>query len=380
MHRSRIAIMCAAALIMPVLGACQPTPAATSTPTRTPSGAVLPPTATTAPAGSTPATSTNTGIVGPHEYPPNVNPLTGLVVADPAVLQRSPLAIKVSNNNPSRPQSGLSFADLVFEHYAEGGETRFTVIIYSQTPERVGSVRSGRLLDVELIPMFDAILSASGFSGGTLTRLSSKPWGSRHLSGPEVGAPSLVRIALEDVAVEDTQFAIPSALWTLATEKNINNPPDLTPGLAFSGTVPSGGTPASQIIFEYGLSWTKVEWQYDPASGKYLRTLGGESHMDRLNEQQLAFDNVLAVGANHVKADYVEDGFSGELSTEIQVWGDGPATLFRDGQRIEGHWSRLDPEQMLQFTDLNGNVLYLKPGNTWFQMLPLGFDKMFVTP
>jgi hypothetical protein len=336
------------------------------------------PTATPAQAAAT-APPVDTGVIGPNEYPPNVNPLTGLVVADPAVLQHSPLAIKISNNNTSRPQSGLSFADLVFEHYAEGGETRFTGIFYSQSPERVGSVRSGRLIDVELIPMFDAVLSASGFSGGTLTRLGSKPWGSRNLSGPEVGDPGLVRLTLSDVAVEDTLFAVPSGLWTLATEQNINNPPDLTPGLAFSGSVPAGGTPAGHITFEYGLSWTKVDWQYDPATGKYLRTLGGVPHVDKLTEQQLAFDNVLAVGANHVKADYVEDGFSGELSTEIQLWGEGPATLFRDGQRIEGHWSRLDPEQMLQFTDVNGNILYLKPGTTWFQMLPLGFDKMFVT-
>jgi hypothetical protein len=379
MHRSSLALICAAVLIAPVLGACQPTPAATPTPTRTPSGAVVPPAATTAPAGSTPAPVIDTGNIGPNEYPPNVNPLTGLVVPDPAVLQRSPLAIKVSNNNPSRPQSGLSFADLVFEHYAEGGETRYTAIIYSQTPERVGSVRSGRLIDVELIPMFDAILSASGFSGGTLSRLTSKPWGTRNLSGPEIGAPSLVRLDLKDVGVEDTEFAVPSALWALATQKNINNPPDLTPGMAFNSKVPAGGTPATMITFEYGLSWTKVEWQYDPATGKYLRTLYGEPHVDKLTDQQLAFDNVLAVGANHVQADYVEDGFSGELSTEIQVWGEGPATLFRNGQRIEGHWSRLDPEQMLQFTDLNGNILYLKPGTTWFEMLPLGFDKMFVT-
>jgi hypothetical protein len=52
--------------------------------------------------------------------------------------------------------------------------------------------------------------------------------------------------------------------------------------------------------------------------------------------------------------------------------------VFRDGQRFEGRWSRLDPEQMMAFTDLNGNTMYLKPGQTWFEMVPLGFDQLFV--
>jgi hypothetical protein len=69
----------------------------------------------------------------------------------------------------------------------------------------------------------------------------------------------------------------------------------------------------------------------------------------------------------------------GANSIEIQIWGEGPATIFRDGQRFEGHWQRSDPGHMLTFTDLEGNPLPLSPGNTWFQLVPLGFDKLYVT-
>ena len=41
-------------------------------------------------------TSTAEALVGPHSYPPDVNPLTGLPVANATVLQRRPIAIKVS--------------------------------------------------------------------------------------------------------------------------------------------------------------------------------------------------------------------------------------------------------------------------------------------
>lgn len=368
-------------ILLFMLTACQPQPGATPTPTRTPGPVDIQPAVTTPTvAAATQAPAAQPVSVGPNEYPPGINPLTGLMVDDPNVLQRRPLAIKVSNNQPSRPQSGLSFADLVFEHYAEGGETRFTALFYSQAPEHVGSIRSGRLIDLEIVPMFDAILATSGYSGGTLTRVESRPWNDRNLSAPFIGPPAIVRLDLPNTAVENTQFAVPLEIWNLATQRNLNQPPALAPGFAFNITPPAGGTPASHITFDYGLSWTKVDWQYDPAAGVYLRSLGGTPHVDKLTEQQLGFENVLAVGAMHVKADYVEDGFSGERSTEIQIWGTGPATLFRDGQRIEGTWTRNDPEQMLQFTDASGNVLTFKPGQTWVEFVPIGFDKMIVTP
>ena len=34
---------------------------------------------------------------------------------------------------------------------------------------------------------------------------------------------------------------------------------------------------------------------------------------------------------------------------------------------------------MLTFTDLEGNPLPLGMGNTWFELVPLGFDKLYVT-
>ena len=60
----------------------------------------------------------------------------------------------------------------------------------------------------------------------------------------------------------------------------------------------------------------------------------------------------------------------GHYSIEIQVWGEGPATLFRDGLRYEGRWQRNDSKNMLTFTDLDGNVLPFKPGNTWVEVVP----------
>ncbi|MEM7014129.1 MAG: DUF3048 domain-containing protein, partial [Verrucomicrobiota bacterium] len=92
---------------------------------------------------------------------------------DPARLQRRPLAVKISNSPPSfvRPQSGLNDADIVFEHITEGNLTRFTLIVYGDDPEKVGPIRSARLVDVELPAMYDAALVYSGASTGVSNKL-----------------------------------------------------------------------------------------------------------------------------------------------------------------------------------------------------------------
>ena len=116
-------------------------------------------------------------LLGPLTYPANINPLSGMLVSDPAVLQRKPLAIKISNfPRYVRPQAGLAAADMVWEHYSEGGTSRYTAIFLGAAAERIGPVRSARLIDTTLVDMVNSALVASGTSKGTMRRLAPKPW------------------------------------------------------------------------------------------------------------------------------------------------------------------------------------------------------------
>lgn len=95
---------------------------------------------------------------GPADYPYNINPLTGLAVADPAILERRPMVVKITNYPRSvRPQSGLSRADIVYEYYMERGIPRFIAIFYGQDAEYVGPVRSGRFFDEHIFKMYDGV-------------------------------------------------------------------------------------------------------------------------------------------------------------------------------------------------------------------------------
>ncbi len=117
-----------------------------------------------------------------------------------------------------------------------------------------------------------------------------------------------------------------------------------------------------------------AEWTFDAELGHYRRTILGQPHNDALTGQQLTAANVIIVYANHVETDILEDLVGGgHYSIEIQIWGEGPAQILRDGRIFTGRWKRLARNDMLAFFHQNGGPLPLKPGNSWFQIVPLDF-------
>jgi hypothetical protein len=396
------------------LGGCGGQPAATPTPTKTPKPpdtATPLPTATSIPSPTFTAIPTATPLPSPtateeaseHNNPgetptstitptptpsielidpstdPNINPLTGLRVDDPAVLERPPLAIKVSNF-PSivRPQAGLDKADVIFEHYVEGDLTRFTAIFLGEDAGKVGSVRSARLLDLELPAMFHSILAFSGASGGVKQTFRDSDIFEQIVSpdfGHPVGSPGVAPFYREPQAgkaVEHTMFTDTATLWKYAADKLDYSGRQDIDAWVFSEDLPPGGRPVTQISIPYSVGNIVSEYTYDAEQGVYLRAVTGEPHREELSGEQLRFENVVVIYAHHIETDILEDVWGGgHYSIQIQIWNDGPLRIFRDGQMLDGKWMRPERWDMIRFVDGNGNPLPLKPGKTFIQMVPL---------
>ncbi len=355
------------------------TPAATPTATRTPAPVAtttpVPPTATPPPTETaTPRPSPAAAAQVSTPLPPDVDPLTGLKVADETLLDRIPVAIKVSNSPEVRPQSGLGSADLVFEHFAEGGITRFTAVFYPNDPEKVGSVRSGRLIDLEIPAMYHALFGYSGSSAGVKERIRHSDLFPDYIAAPDfgVGEPYFYRIPQPGKAFEHTLFTNPAVLRELAEERGINERPDYPVLMTFSDTIPPGGESADYFEVNYLPGVCTAEWAYDPETERWQRSIAGTPHTDALTGEQITAANVILVFANHVYTDIQEDTWGGgHWSIEIQVWGQGPVVIFRDGQFFSGYWKREERHHMLTFYYGDGTPLPLKPGNSWIQLLPL---------
>lgn len=369
------------AIVMPATDA----PSAVAPPTQTPL-----PTATPTAAPTTTNETEETTYIGPESYPENVNPLTGSPVADPAVLERRPIVAKISNAPPLvRPQAGVGQADLVFEHYAEGGLTRLSAVYYDGAPERVGSVRSARLIDYELSAMYQAILAFSGGSTGveeyiygaealgiTEARLAQgreprppSDFAERAYKGVSYGPPYYFRD--ESIPVPHNLFVNPQALWNLATADGVNTPVELN-GMAFDEAPPPNETgPATLLDVRYRA--TRAQWTYDPAAGVYLRTSDGQPHFDASTNQRVSAENVVVVYANHYFTNIVESEWQGSksYSIEIQVWFEGDAVLVRDGRRYDVRWKRPARGELIYLETADGAPVPFKPGQTWFQLVRL---------
>ncbi len=317
------------------------------------------------------------GWIGPYTYPEGINPLTGLPIDDPARLSFRPIAAKISNAPPLvRPQNGIGQADVVFEHYAEGGLTRFTGVFLSQIPQRVGSVRSARLIDVEIPEMFESYLVYAGSSGGVRERIEASAFADRAFYGVEIGPPAYYRDPAR--AVPHNLFADLVAVHALAAERGVNSPPAPNySALAFSSDAPYAGSPGAVIDLQYNASG--VHWEYDTDEGTYARWSDGQRHFDAPLNRQVSAANVVVLYANHVEdVTIVESEGQGNksYSIQIQIWGSGPAVFFRDGQQFNGTWERPNPPDMFLLRDEHGNVMRLKPGVTFFQLVPLDFEAL----
>lgn len=105
---------------------------------------VATPTATPTPTPTPVPSPTQQPNQGPASYGPDldnfpagINPLTGLPVEDPSLLQLPAVLISITHFPPSaRPQAGPGFAPIVYEIYISEGTTRFLVVFYGEEPER----------------------------------------------------------------------------------------------------------------------------------------------------------------------------------------------------------------------------------------------------
>ena len=75
------------------------------------------------------------------DFAPGVNPLTGLPVLDPSLLELPAVLVSISNLPvTARPQAGTGFAPWIFELFIGTGTTRFMGVFYGDYPRRIPNI------------------------------------------------------------------------------------------------------------------------------------------------------------------------------------------------------------------------------------------------
>jgi Protein of unknown function (DUF3048) N-terminal domain/Protein of unknown function (DUF3048) C-terminal domain len=379
---------CATAPVAPPAATATPIGAATSPPpaTATAAASLTPPAVTASPTVGLTATPGPTAL-GPaatltpaasdasQPAAPAIDPLTGLAVASPDVLNRRPLALKIAEfPRRVRPQFGLSLADNVWEHYAEGGVTRLTAIFLSQGADKLGNIRSARLIDAILGQAYQAMLVAAGSSDGVMDRLRHTDFFNRFVA-EETGYRTCPILCREEsgAVTTDKLFTSAPALWDLETKLGLSGRQDLS-GFTFDPQPPAGGQDAPTVHLDFQLGNNVVEWRYDAAAGAYARWVDSshlpdlDPHLDADTGKQIMAANVVVLFVPYHVTNLIENEAGHLLSYDILLTGSGPARLFRDGQLYQAQWTRASTG-LPRLVDASGQPLPFRPGPIWFELV-----------
>jgi hypothetical protein len=345
------------ATLRPATSTNTPTPAQTVTPTIT-----LTPTLTASP---------TLFASGPDEFTSNVNPLTGLPVANPALLELAPGLVSITNSpSNARPQSGLSYAAQVFEFYIGEGATRFLAVYYGEYPPdpgadgkavQMGPIRSGRLHYEVLRQLYNGFLVFASAMQKVRDKLNQY----------------IIVYNPDPTTINGAYIPVAEMLEKGKEMQQKEGNPALF-GQRFDPNPPAGGKPAAKIWMDYNY-YAQIFWTYDAQHNVYLRAQGDDkgsppiASIDRLTGKQLGFENVIVLFTNYIR--YSDVYFNIEFKY-VNRW---PAILFRDGQMYPMFWTtRADAYEQksgkmrpMRFINLDGTPFALRPGHTWIEIVQL---------
>jgi hypothetical protein len=313
------------------------------------------------PSTTTTTTAPTTTTTAPP--PPPVYPLTGLPAADPAVLARPTLIVKLDNSEPaSRPQAGINNADVVYEERVEGAVTRFMAIFHSHDAQPVGPVRSARTSDIGLFqPLNRPLFAWSGANAIFEARI-------REAGIVDIGAPVAPQFysrAGDRRAPHNLMLNSTIEVWSNAFPEAT---PPATPLFAYRavGEPPApGGTPITgvRIVFAEGAGSAPVEFVWN-GSG-WARSQSGTPHVDT-EGVQIAPENVIVQFTPYANSD-TNDQF-GVPIREAQTTGEGEALILTGGVVYNARWVKPAANAPAQYYDAAGAPVRLTPGRTWVEL------------
>jgi hypothetical protein len=265
---------------------------------------------------------------------------------------RVPALIQIPNDPSARDQSGVQAANLVFESVAEGGITRFTAL-FTNLPDQVGPVRSGRLISFKLARHYHGMLFASGLSQGSNAVLSSDPVphqfdtpGWYYRTGFPRFAPNNLFIHSDRVVAAQAQvadYALPAG------------PVSPLAGAA----APHVDVPVHQSTYDY-----------DQQSATYRKTEEGHLMADAATGQPLHIQMLIVLHTTVTVTGIIEDSNNAH-GLDYGLDGSGTAEFYFDGQKATGSWSSADRGSPLSFKLDTGSELNLPAhGLVWIDVVP----------
>lgn len=306
----------------------------------------------------------------PDPVPANVNPLTGLALADSEAGKR-PVAIMVENSPQARPQWGLSTPDIVVEGVVEGGVTRMMWIYADATkiPDKVGPVRSARHDYVEIADGMNAIYTHSG--GSDLAYNYIKSIGMKDIDGLYTEGTYFFRDTTRNTAIEHRLYTNGSYIQKAISEKKLEAKAKdeswmpyrvelgASPRIPFGYPEQNGG--CQSVTVEFSPSF-KHTFKYNPNEKLYYNYMNSSEMKDGNNNKTMAVTNVIVMYCATKSVD----------STGHQDWDmtSGSGLYITNGCGEQITWKKASKTAPLKFYGTDGKELIVNKGQTWIGVVP----------
>lgn len=269
------------------------------------------------------------------------------------------IAVMLATDKVTRPLSGISQADMVFEMpVITDSITRLMVVYGCSFPEEIGSVRSARHDFIGLALGIDAIYTH---------------WGGSHFAQDKLktGVIDELDALVNPYNVFYRKSGIPaphngftSGELLLNTSKKLGyrleNKFEGYPREKAEDIKPKTESNGFKLIVGYPGEF-RIEYQYDARLNSYLRSRGGKKEIDRNNGKQAAAKNIAVM---YAETKQIEGQYN-----DVKLEGQGKAEFYFDGGKIDGIWEKINESSKLYFLDNSGAEIKFTPGNIWVEIL-----------
>ncbi len=276
---------------------------------------------------------------------------------------RRSIAVMLAIDAITRPLSGISQADIVFEMpVITDSITRLMAVYGCTVPAEIGSIRSARHDFIDLANSVDAIFVHWGGSHFAQEKLKtgvidefdalSDSYGvfyrKNNLPAPHNGFTNGEKILS---AAEKLKFRTENNFkGFLRADCEKENDNSAKCKNAIDGVLKIG------YPGEF-----KAEYKYNAKTNLYLRWRGGKKEIDRNNKKQVTVKNIVVMYAEikQIEGDY----------NDVALEGKGKAEFYRNGEKIDGVWQKNPSSAKFYYLDNFGEEIKFATGNIWVEIM-----------
>lgn len=296
----------------------------------------------------------------------NINIFSGLEITD-SVKDDRPIAIMVENTTDARPQSGLIYADMVFEVVDEYGITRYVAVFSSYEAETIGPVRSARIYYAEIARSLDPLYAFWGtypecYDVIRNLDIDVLDGNSEVIAYADSGWRDYTR---SDIT-EHTAFMSTVALKEDALDYSYSLEGGQSPLRFKEDASDSDRGDVSDITINFSSETFKAYFEYDGENNNYLKYVGDSPHTDYETGSQIKVNNIIVM-ITDIEGPIDQYGHMVVRTTGTSD--NSKAFFFIDGNVIEGTWERSSAFDPFKYRDENGDTILFNRGSTWVALI-----------